>query len=329
MVAAEFTRRRVESSTAALEAIANHLAGTRGRKNLVWVSSAFPLVVVDERGQPRAMSQDVSRAMRAVNNGNIAIYPVDARGLMGAFASPPGARTPVFNTLGSTQPNIETMRTLAEETGGRAFVNTNDISGAVRRAIDDGRVTYMLGYYPSHGQWDGKFREIKVKVSRPGVDVRHRKGYLALPAQPQNAARTKQALLDALQSPLEATGIGLAAHIAAIDTQGQTANEVNVAIHLDAGSVTVEKVGAFWEGSFDLVIAQRPADGALFKDLDTTVNLRLPDEKRDQMLQEGLTVNRKIVLRGDVRRLQIIVRDAATGAIGSVIVPADRISIAR
>ena len=219
------------------------------------------------------------------------------------------------------------MRTLAEATGGRAFVNTNDIGGAVRRAIDDGRLTYVLGYYPSHGHWDGKFREIKVKVNRPGVDVRHRKGYLAMPAQPESAARRKQALLDALQSPLEATGVGLTAHIAAIETQGQTSHEVNVALHLDAGAVTVEKVGPMWEGAFDLLIAQRPADGAVFKDLDTTVKLQLRDDRHTQMLEEGLTVNRKIVLRNDARRLQIVVRDVATGAIGSVIIPANRINV--
>ena len=332
-VAAQFTMHRVDSTTAALEAIANHLAGIRGRKNLVWVSSAFPLVIVDERGQSRTVAREVSRATRAVNNANIAIYPVDARGLIGAFASPPGAGKPVFTTLSTTQPNMDAMRTIAEDTGGRAFVNSNDITSAVRRAIDDGRLTYVLGYYPAHGQWNSAFHQIRVKVSRPGLDVRHRKGYLALPAQQASGARSA-ALRDALRSPLEATGLGLMAHVARIDTkgatatEGQTAGDVRIAIRIDPGSVTLEKAGSLWEGAFDLLIGQSTSTATFSKDLDTTVNLQFPSDKRDQVLAEGLTVNRTIALRADVYRLLIVVRDVATGAMGSVIIPADQVHAA-
>ncbi len=327
MIAADANVRRAESTLSGLEAIANHLAGIRGRKNLIWVSSGFPVVISDERGQARTMTKEVNRATRAVNNANVAIYPVDARGLIGAFASPPGARSPVFTTMSTVRGNTDVMQTLAADTGGRAFFNTNDISGAVRRAIDDGRVTYVLGYYPSHGNWDGKFREIKVKVNRPGVDVRHRRGYLALPAA-VDAAKRKEALLDALRSPLEATGIGLTAHVASIATQGQAADEVAIAIHVDPGSLTLEKTGAVWEGAFDLLIAQSTSAAAFFKDLDTTVKLELPSEKHDQMLAEGFTVNRKVVLRADTHRLLIVLRDVASGAIGSVIIPAEKMHAA-
>lgn len=327
MMAANANVRRAESTMSALEAIANHLAGVRGRKNLIWVSAGFPNVVIDERGQPRTMAKEVNRATRAVNDANIAMYPVDARGLIGAFAGPLGARTPTFTTLSTVRGNTDVMESLAGDTGGRAFFNSNDIAGAVRRAIDDGRMTYVLGYYPSHGQWDGKFREIKVKVNRPGVDVRHRKGYLALPAQ-QDAARRKEALLDALRSPLEATGVGLTAHLertetpATNTTQGQATDEVTVAIHVAPGSLTLEKTGDAWHGAFDLLISQSSSGGAFFKDLDTTVNLRLPNDKRDSMIEEGLVVNRRIALRADAVRVLILVRDVATGAIGSVIIPA-------
>ncbi len=72
------------------------------------------------------------------------------------------------------------MNLLAERTGGRAFFNTNDIQGAIRRAIDDSRVTYVLGFNPDHGNWNGKFREIKIKVKRPDTNIRYRRGYFAL-----------------------------------------------------------------------------------------------------------------------------------------------------
>ena len=78
-------------------------------------------------------------------------------------------------------PNLDAFKALAASTGGRAFFNRNDIKSAIRAAVDDGRVTYVIAYYPSHGKWDGAFRRITVKVNRPDLEVRHRAGYRAFP----------------------------------------------------------------------------------------------------------------------------------------------------
>lgn len=340
MVTAMALQRRAESTSLALEAIANHLAGVRGRKNLIWVSSGFPFVFDDPagRGSPAGLSQrsfasEVNRATRAVNNADIAIYPVDARGLLGAFVSAPAAQAPtpnsgrtmrgLFTTLETTMAPVDTMKTIAENTGGRVFYNTNDIGGAIRRAVDDSRLTYVLGYSPSHGRWDGRFHEIKVKVKRPGTDVRHRRGYLALPLPQQDKARTERGLRDALSSPLEATGIALTATLQRIEAQDR--REVNVAIQVEPRSVTLAKKGDVWEGSFALVIAQSAAEGKLFKSVDSNVELRLSSELRERMLKQGLVLNKKVALRDDAHRLHVLVRDLPTGAMGSLIIPADKL----
>jgi len=341
MVTAMAFERRADSTTAALEAIANHLAGVRGRKNLIWVSSGFPFVIDDPvgRGSPadlsqRSFSAEVNRATRAVNNANIAIYPVDARGLVGPFVSAPAAQasTPnsgrtmrgLFTTLETTMSPVDTMRTIAENTGGRVFYNSNDISGAIRRAIDDTRLTYVLGYSPSHGKWDGRFREIKVKLRRSGLEVRHRKGYLALPLPQQDDAKTARALSDTLRSPLEATGIGLKANFQR--TEARDGREVNVALQVEPRSLTLEKKGQTWEGGFALVIAQSTAEGKLSKSVDTNVDLlRLTSELRERMLKQGLVVNKKVALRDDAHQVHILVRDLPSGAMGSLIIAADKV----
>src|SRR3989442_1340554 len=71
----------------------------------------------------------------------------------------PGLRRNPVGPIGLSpdRANIDTMNILADRTGGRAFYNTNDIQGSVRRAIEDSRVTYVLGFYPTHGNWDAKF----------------------------------------------------------------------------------------------------------------------------------------------------------------------------
>src|SRR5688572_24741343 len=151
-----YTTNRVESTLRGLEVIANHLAGVPGRRNLVWVSAAFPSIVIGDR-EIRTYSREISRAMRAVNNADVAIYPVDARGLVGAITGMSSGPA-VFTPMGTARAGIDTMNELAERTGGRAYYNTNDIGGAVRQTIEDSRTNYVLGYYPDSGNWDGRFR---------------------------------------------------------------------------------------------------------------------------------------------------------------------------
>ena len=169
---------RAQFTLDALEAIARHLSGVQGRKNLIWVSAAFPAQFTDGLGgglpRRRSMYTEVNRAARAITDAEVAVYPVDARGLVPTITSRPGAQRTVFNGMSTVMPNVDTMRLTADLTGGRAYYNTNDLGGAIGRAVDDTRLTYVLGYYLPGGSWDGRFHEIKVTVRRPGLDVRHR-----------------------------------------------------------------------------------------------------------------------------------------------------------
>src|ERR1700752_2749770 len=71
------------------------------------------------------------------------------------------------------------MREMARETGGRAYVNQNEIKLGVQRAFEDDSATYTLGYYPENKKWDGKYRTIKLKVRRDGIKIQSRRGYYA------------------------------------------------------------------------------------------------------------------------------------------------------
>jgi VWFA-related protein len=105
--------------------------------------------------------------------------------------------------------NQETMRELASRTGGRAYYNTNDLKTAIRDAVQDARLTYTLGFYPSDEKFDSKFHEIKVQVDRPGINLRYRKGYFDLAERPQDYKTRKAELRDAVWSPIDASAIGL------------------------------------------------------------------------------------------------------------------------
>jgi VWFA-related protein len=328
-----YLRRRAQLTTDALEGIANHLAGTPGRKSLIWVSGAFPFVIPDPLMGPQVMSQPVNRATRAVNAADIAIYPVDIRGLMGAFVNPATVSATVersarpvsgqqagqqFTSLATVAPNQDSMRDVAAKTGGRVFVNTNAIGDAVRRAMDDSRVSYVLGYYAP--RTDDKFHEIDVKVNRGGLDVRHRKGYLALsPPTPADAKARLIALDRVMQSPVAASSVEL---MAQVDRTAEDEAAIRIRIHPD--SLTWVQQKDVREGAIDIVIAQSEPDGKFYKVKETTVNLSADAERYQTMQAEGFTLSSTVKLRPAAYRLHVIVSDVASRAVGSLIVPLQR-----
>ena len=222
---------------AALVTIANHIGSLKGRKSLVWISGSFPISIGYERfdfdwlnDTGVKFDRDIVRAGQALTDGNIAVYPVDARGLLGSDVgsatndSGEDASGPLDpDTHGQTRTapaNIDTLRLMADRTGGKAFYGTNNIAGAIRHAIDDSRLTYTLGYYPEHGKWDGSFHEIKVRVKSPGAQVRARTGYFALPEPAAAPLKSVQGVVaQTAISQLEGTGIGIRVQVRALGPQ--------------------------------------------------------------------------------------------------------------
>jgi hypothetical protein len=217
--------------------------------------------------------------------------------------------------MATTMPNVDSMVELAARTGGRAYYNTNDIGRAIGRAVDDARVTYVLGYYPTNESWDGKFRTLKVTIRRGDADIRHRSGYLAIPAADLKQTR----LVDLARAPMEATAIGLTVSVP--DGDERSAGTTPVAVRVDPRGVTMRRHGDTWDAALDILIAHSTATGELIPHLETTLNLRLTNEQHDQLLGEGFTMSRTVDLRRGATRIHVVVRDRDSGAAGSVVVP--------
>ena len=119
----------------------------------------------------------------AANRANVTFYPVYPRGLA-VFDAPIGPERPPSPAQDRSNLNarIDNLRVLAEQTDGLAVVNTNDIEGGLRRVVADLSSYYLLGYYSTNTKLDGRFRSITVRVKRPGVQIRARRGYRGLTA---------------------------------------------------------------------------------------------------------------------------------------------------
>ncbi|RPJ80280.1 MAG: VWA domain-containing protein, partial [Acidobacteria bacterium] len=137
------------------------------------------------------VNTDIQRDLRdvfdAANRNNTAIYALDPRGLAtNEYDINEGVGMETDRT--SLQSTMDTLRVLSAETDGRAIVNRNDLDSGLRQAVKDSSAYYLLGYNSSEAPSDGKFHEIKVKVKRPGVQIRARKGYWALTAEERDTA---------------------------------------------------------------------------------------------------------------------------------------------
>jgi hypothetical protein len=151
-------------------------------------------------------SMDVDVDLRAIydlaNRNNVAIYAVDPRGLAGAEFGLDLPAVDIRTDSKYLNTTMDTLRALAENTDGRAILNRNDLTMAMKQIVLDSSAYYLLGYSTTLATPDGKFHEIDVKVNRPGTQVRHRKGYWALKAE--EAARLTAAPAAKAPSAVEA-----------------------------------------------------------------------------------------------------------------------------
>jgi VWFA-related protein len=312
------TINRVEQTAYALEAIANHLASLPGRKNLIWISGSFPFQIgmgsIGGTAEQRSFGNEVESAARALSNANVAIYPIDARGLVASR----GGR-------GTAGPDVDSMVVLADRTGGRAFYNTNDITGAIHRAIDDSRVTYVLNYYPNHNQWDGRFREIKVKVNRPGVEVRSRRGYFAF-ANVVVSHKDKEAIMvDAAKSPLESTALGMDVQADPVDVPG--AREIKAQVKIDPSQLQLTRTGDHWTDSIEVKWVQLSADGNVLASSSQTLDLNIPQADYESVLRKGLSFSGAVNLVNDATDVRLVARDSGNGSVGTVNIPVARLFV--
>jgi VWFA-related protein len=319
---------RVAATSQGMITIAARLAKFPGRKNLIWISSAFPIqtgLYVGSQSDQHNYAGDISSVGQALSNADVAVYPVDARGLIGPDVmgqlqgAQYGSRAPVLTSAAPDDRPFETMISLAAGTGGKAYFNTNDLSGSIRHAIDDSRITYVLGYYPDHNKWDGSFREITVKVNRPGVQLRYRKGYFATEEGGDTADAQKQLLSTALRSPVQIMDLGLEVEINPAGVS--SARQIRAQIHVLPGQLHFEKNGDRWSDGLEIAWAEFSADGREVGHGAHALGIKPARAGYDEIVQKGLIFSERVTVNREAAEMRLVVRDTGSGAMGSVNIP--------
>jgi VWFA-related protein len=301
---------RARATVAAFAAIAGHVADLPGRKTLIWVTGSLPI--------------SLAGVANALNRANLAVYPVDARGLVGmprqltASAPSPNSRMP--RSVPSFGPEgLQTLEQLADLTGGRAFYNTNDLSGALRIALEDSAVTYTLGFYPDAESLDGRLHDLKVQVARPGLNVRYRKSYLASKDAPASDEQNQSNLLNALESPLESSSIPLSARIE------RSSGSLKISWSMGIHNLQLAQEGGSWSGAINVLFVQQDATGKVLDMTQEAYDLLLKKEVYETYLQSGMTFDKSLDLKEGATTLRILIADRISAAIGSLIVPLSQV----
>ena len=318
---------RVFRTVRALAAIAGHLQQIPGRKNLIWVSGSFPValdggsVALPKKRAQGKTGQDkrggrpeLERAARALSKANLAIYPVDARGLMAAQEYGGRLTNPELRNPDSSE--VPRMQALADRTGGRAFFNNNDLAAALRRALDDARMTYVIGYYPSHHDWNGRFRRLELQVNRPEVELHYRRGYFAQPDEPEDSWYRQQALDASLWYPVDATGLRLT-----VAVTPSAAGGLELALQLDPDDISFQPDGEKRDCKLDVWLVQLDRQEKQIKTDARTNNLSLDRTTFDKAMQvNGLALVEHLDPEPETALLRVLVRDVVSGQVGSLTV---------
>jgi VWFA-related protein len=303
----------------ALRAIVDALSGIEQRKSIVYFSSGMSQSGLDNRVQLRTV---IDRAVRA----NVAIYASDARGLQamvpggdatsasvrgtGAFSGE--AMAGQFDRLAASQ---DTLTTLAEDTGGRALLDENEIGRVFDQVIADTSAYYVLAYSSTNPARDGKYRRITVRTRRPGVLLEYRAGYYA----PRDFAHSRrddreQQLTDALQSDLSPTDLHVYLE-AAYFRMEENRYSVPVSIVVPGSEVPFARTGRQDRATLDVlggVIDERRRPVARVRD---TVTLRV--EGATNVRRKTVQYQTSFELPPGTYRLKVIVRENAQGTMGS------------
>jgi VWFA-related protein len=321
--------RSVDITITALNLLAQALAGYPGRKNLIWVSEGFPITLYPEiiyddapsfcqscgsppptmaqsqsfsTGAGKDFDEEVEKAANALMNAQVAVYPVDASGLQ---------KSNHLNT-------INTMRNLADRTGGKAFYNRNDIETSVRTSIDDGSTYYTLEYYPVNKAWDGKFRTIQIK-SRSGVNLRYRQGYYALDpglqvkeAEKMLARNFSNAL--SLDSP-SATAVIFRA---GITPPSPKASQVTVSFAIDPHTLSFQHKDGAEMVTVSCAVAAYTEKGQLIKEEITNMTATIKADDFEKMMKgQQVVCKRTIELKSGSYNLALGVVDRSSRLMGT------------
>ena len=303
----------------ALQSIIQSVGTLSQKKSLIYFSNGISQSGVDNQSALRA-------ATAAAVKANVAIYPLDVRGLQ---ALPAGGEAQnaslhgqsaysgasILNDLNSNASTQETLSTLAADTGGKAFFDSNDFSGVFSQVQKDTSAYYILGYSSSNHVKDGRFRHIKVVVNRPDLKLEYRAGYFA-GRDFEHSGRTDREgqLQDELASDLPATDVAVYAGTAYFRRDD---SHYFLAVSIVVPGSQIPFVQEKDRDSATLDIAGVVLESGKFHVGQLRDTVKLAVDSTQQVRRKNVQYNTSFLLAPGSYHLKFVVRENRTGRMGT------------
>lgn len=318
---------------AALEYITRGLKEIPGRKAVILMTSGLPVGNVG-RTSDRTLSA-LERLIELANRASIVYYTIDARGLetlnftaadAGGWPHDTGRR---LSAMRSASFDSQTgMRYLSEQTGGTFFGNNNDLSSGIKRAVEDLKGYYLIGYRPEASTFDPKtgqrhFHKLSVKVKRPGLKLRTRAGFLGVADEkllttPKLATTRKDQLINALNSPFSSGDIEVRL-TSLFANNASRGSYIRSLLRIDTAALKFKETADGWhEAVVDIMAVTFDAEGKVMEEVNRTETIRAQGQAYERLLRDGLIYVLNVPLeRPGGYQLRLAVRDATTLLTGS------------
>jgi VWFA-related protein len=317
-----------------MQQVAQALAAFPGRKALIWASGGFPFSVSDNTMQLAPAGRDTlsdvlpmyEHTWQLLNDAQIALYPVDVKGLQNvsmpsASISRPGknyGRNMSWRQL-DTQASFQIF---ASMTGGRAYFNSNDLVKGFRDAVNDSAEYYMLGYYLDQSKTKAGWRKLAVKVKQEHVEVRARSGFFVTNATVDPESSRYGDISSALQSPLDYTSLAMVARWGKIEPGKDPGKKrVNYEMHLAPDAALINESDNNHFVLEFVAVAKTPEGKTVDRPMGQSVDAHLTAEKLAAIRQKGVAYNGALDLAPGEYTVRFVVRDNLSGRTGSVAAP--------
>ena len=318
----------------ALNSLARILGGLPGRKNVIWVTGNIPFTLIPEDRNVTnaeleedlpslntrrvgehsagnyaatfrtAHADEIREIAARLASAQVAIYPVDTRGL----------------SLSTSVDAQEVMREIARDTGGRAYVNQNEIKFGVQRAFEDEAATYTLGYYPENKKWDDKYRTIKVKIKRDGLDLQYRRGYYAFQPTQLKGYNPQTEVASALNDVAPSTLVAFTARVVP-PSANSIPGKIGVDFLVDASTLSAEDASGGKRFNVAFYATVFSPQGKMVAEYSQKIDHSFPVDVYKQIVEMGMLLHMDIGPAPANTQLRLAVQDNETGLVGTLAAP--------
>ena len=331
----------VSGTLGAIDYIVRGMQELPGRKSIMLFSDGFKLINKDRSGfsETSPIMESLRRVTEQANRASVVIYTMDARGLqpLGLTAADNTRYMPIETIRQKMDDRRQQLRDtqdglayLAEQTGGFALLNNNDLNGGLQKALNEQNGYYLVGYVPDEETFDTKtrrFNKLSIKVKRPGLKVRYRSGFFGVSDEDKTQTVTggaagqqtaAQQLAAALTSPFAAPGINLRLN-ALFGNSPQAGSFVRSFVHVDAKdlSFSSEQDGKR-KATFDVLAMGFGENGVVVDQISNNYTMTVSEETYRRIQTDGFVYNFIFpIKKAGAYQLRIALRDSTSGKVGS------------